>query len=861
MSIVRKQPTRLVLLGWVVLTILVTLTQTAFTYQDQAKKSSETLKDNKPTQTAFTYQGQLKAGSVPANGTYAFRFALYTGQSVGHELGVVIKDDVVVTNGSFTVQLDFGRDGFSSNEGWLEVGMRPANSANPYTTLSPRQRLTLTRNAIPAQAESWSLIGVLLGFSRGIDTDLLTVDKIADQSVTGERIASGQVVKSINFAKDILVPAVENNATVKPSGSTPTPALQDSGSWTLAGRTLRLSTRIDNVGIGTEKPIAKLDVAGTIHASEAVTVGNSVGMLSSASLNLIEVDNASPLAIGFSNPMSVTPNAATFENIKVGIGTTNPAHNLTVFRAATPGPVIGISSSTAQGMIAIATCGGCYSTIANPDDFVLGNASLNVRDLVLTSRSDNPNGGAIRFATGTISGADTEKMRLTQAGDLGIGTPSPTQKLDVNGQARIRVLTPGPLLNDVVVAAPNGVLFTRPASSIAGGGSSWLLSGNALTTGNEILGTTNNFPLKVFTNNSERMRILTNGNVGIGTTTPNEQLEITGNFRLPFSTASVGVIKSGANRFIHNCCNASNFATGNFFGGMNAGNLTLTGTDNVGVGVVALGSLTSGSDNTAVGSRALVANTTGAANTAVGRDALRSTNGVGNTAVGTSAMIFTAGGSNNTAMGMNALSSNVAGGANTAVGSFALNGSTGSNNTALGNVAGSALSNGSNNIYINNVGAGTESGTIRIGTPGQHTRAFIAGIRNVPTGLANAIPVVIDTNGQLGTVNSSRRFKEHIENMGTASEVLYRLRPVRFLYKAEFGGRPDLPQFGLIAEDVAKVSPELVAYDDQGKPYTVYYQFLVPMLLNEVQKKDTEIEKLRARLDALEKLVEGLTKK
>jgi hypothetical protein len=97
--------------------------------------------------------------------------------------------------------------------------------------------------------------------------------------------------------------------------------------------------------------------------------------------------------------------------------------------------------------------------------------------------------------------------------------------------------------------------------------------------------------------------------------------------------------------------------------------------------------------------------------------------------------------------------------------------------------------------------------------------------------------------------------------MGAASEVLYRLRPVSFLYKPEYGGRPDLPQFGLIAEDVAKVAPQLVAYDDQGKPYTVNYQFLVPMLLNEMQKKDSEIEKLRSRLDALEKLVQGLTKK
>lgn len=828
MSIVRQQPTRLVLLGRVVLTLLVALTQTAFTYQDQAKESSETLKESKLTQTAFTYQGQLKEGSVPANGTYTFRFALYTGQSGGHKLGVVIKDDVVVTNGSFTVQLDFGSDGFSSNESWLEVGVRPANSANPYTALSPRQRLTPTRNAILAQAEPWRLIGVPLGFPRSVDIDPVPVDKIADQSVTGERIADGQVVKSINFIKDSAGPAAGDNATVKPSGSTLPPASQESSTWTKAGTTVRLSTSTDNVGIGTTRPIAKLDVAGVIHASEAVRVGNSVGLLSSGSLNLIEVDS-NPLAIGFSNPMSTTPNPVAFSTVRVGIGTTspthtldingrarirvltaspslndvvvanpngvlftrpastlgggnswlltgnalttgnellgttnnfplriftnntekmriltngnvgigtaNPAHNLTVFRAATPGPVIGIGSSTAGGRIAIATCSACYSAIANPDDFVLGNDGGNVRDLVLTSRSDNPSGGAIRFATGTISGsfpADTEKMRITQA-----------------------------------------------------------------------------------------------GNLGIGTITPNEQLEITGNFRLPASTASVGVIKSGANRFIHN------FGVFNFFAGVNAGNFTMA---------------TAACCNTAVGHEAFQSNTTGVQNVALGRAVLKS-----NTT-----------GSDNTAIGTRTLENNTTGRHNTAVGGGALfNNVSGQDNIALGS-AGNNLTTGSFNIYIGNgVGIGesaAESNTIRIGGPATGTRAFIGGIRGVTTGVADAIPVLIDSNGQLGTQNSSRRFKEHIEDMGAASEVLYRLRPVSFLYKREYGGRTDLPQFGLIAEDVAKVAPKLVSYDDQGKPYTVYYQFLVPMLLNEMQKKDTEIEKLRARLDALEKVVEGLTK-
>lgn len=505
MSNVRRQPTRLILLSWVALTILLSLTQTAFTYQTETKQSFGTLKDNKLAQTAFTYLGKLKEGGL-ADGTYTFRFALHTGQSGGQTLRIVVKDDVVVTNGSFTLQLDFGSDGFGKNESWLEVGVRPANGADSYKRLSPRQQLTPTRFESPAQAEPWSLSGVPLSFSRA-DTDPAPVDGISDQPVTSQKLADGQAVKRIDFVKDPVGVGAGNNATVRPSGSTLALAPQESGAWTRAGRTVLLATDAGNVGIGTSKPVAKLDVAGTIHASEAVTVGNSVGLLSSGSLNLIEVDNSNPLAIGFSNPMAVNPNPVTFQNIKVGIGTKTPSQNLTVFRAAAPGPVIGIGSATAFGRIAIATCAGCYSATANPDDFVLGNDGLNVRDLVLTSRSDNPSGGAIRFATGTISGVnDTEKMRITKAGNVGIGTTSPTNTLDVNGQARIRVLTPSPLLNDVVVADANGVLFKRPASTLGGGGNFWSLTGNAATPGN-FLGTTVNVPLEIRVNNSRAFLI------------------------------------------------------------------------------------------------------------------------------------------------------------------------------------------------------------------------------------------------------------------------------------------------------------------------------------------------------------------
>lgn len=508
----RKQPRRLVLLGWVVLITLL-VTHTSFAYQDQGKQSR-----------AFTYQGQLKEGSVPANGTYDLQFALYTAQGGGQKLGVVIREDVVVTNGSFTVQLDFGSEVVNSDESWLEVGVRPANGAE-YTALTPRQRLTPTPYAILAQAEPWSLIGVPVGFPRGADSHLAS-DKIADNSVTSEKIADGQVVKSVNSIKDHLTLAAGNNVTITPSGNTLTIASQDSSVWVKDGTTARLSKSTDRVGIGTTMPVAKLDVVGDIHASEAITVGNSVGLLSSPTVNLIEVDSPTGnplLAIGFSNPFNPAPFPGPFSTIKVGIGTLSPTATLHI-NGTTRFSGIATLDNSPNVRLRAAANGGAR---------ILGEqGNTPVRPAIgffSTNGIDDSGGGlgifrpaanAMGFAT-----ASAERMRITSGGLVGIGTPAPTQSLDVNGQARIRVLTLNPALNNVVVANANGVLFTRPASTL-GGGNFWSLAGNTLATGNEFLGTTNGFPLRLFTNNAEQMRVDTNGNVGIGVTNPQSKLSV-----------------------------------------------------------------------------------------------------------------------------------------------------------------------------------------------------------------------------------------------------------------------------------------------------------------------------------------------
>ncbi len=247
----------------------------------------------------------------------------------------------------------------------------------------------------------------------------------------------------------------------------------------------------------------------------------------------------------------------------------------------------------------------------------------------------------------------------------------------------------------------------------------------------------------------------------------------------------------------------------------------------------------------------------GSANTALGFAALQSaTSGGSNTASGSDAAPFQHDRQLQHGHGGNALDSNTTGDRSTASGYLALrSNTTGDRNIALGYRAGSNLTTGNHNIEIGNTGVAGEASTIRIGNS-DHTRAFVAGIRGVTTGMANAIPVLVDSAGQLGTVSSSRRFKQEIADMGALTERLLELRPVVFRYKPEVqsGERP--LEYGLIAEEVAEVFPELVVYDEEGRPFTVKYHLLSSMLLNELQEVKAELEELRsgcaARLDALE---------
>jgi len=302
---------------------------------------------------------------------------------------------------------------------------------------------------------------------------------------------------------------------------------------------------------------------------------------------------------------------------------------------------------------------------------------------------------------------------------------------------------------------------------------------------------------------------------------------------------------TGIGALLHNTTGVSNTANGT-----GALQNNTTGNNNTANGFDALQNNTTGSNNTANGFDALFNNTTGIDNTANGTSALAgNSTGAHNTATGFDALLNNTTGSFDTANGDSALQNNAGGSGNTANGFQALlNNTTGSNNIALGANAGANLTTGGNNIEFGNAGVAGESATIRIGTTGTQTKTFIAGIHGVA--VVSGAAVKVNAAGQLGTLPSSKRFKDRIKPMVKTSEAIYLLKPVTFQYKKELDPDKTL-QFGLIAEEVEKANRDLVDRDAQGKVYTVRYEAVDAMLLNEFLKEHRKVEQLEKQIEAL----------
>lgn len=318
---------------------------------------------------------------------------------------------------------------------------------------------------------------------------------------------------------------------------------------------------------------------------------------------------------------------------------------------------------------------------------------------------------------------------------------------------------------------------------------------------------------------------------------------------------------SGAYALWKNTIGSANTATGSYALGKNtvgnnntgSGALALynntTGSNNVANGAETLHSNSTGGNNTAAGYWALHANTTGSNNNAAGVEALFSnTTADDNNAMGHAALFTNTTGVRNSAVGTEALYHNTTGSYNDAVGYLALNfNSTGNYNVGIGYEAGYFLTSGSNNIDIGSFGAAADSGTIRIGQPGTHTATYVTGI--VSTQITGSA-VYVTASGQLGVLASSERYKTAVAPLGPNTEKLQQLRPVSFHLKSEPNGAV---QYGLIAEEVDKIYPELVIRDEAGKIQGVRYDELTPMLLTQVQQQQRRLEAQAEQLRDLQR--------
>jgi len=344
----------------------------------------------------------------------------------------------------------------------------------------------------------------------------------------------------------------------------------------------------------------------------------------------------------------------------------------------------------------------------------------------------------------------------------------------------------------------------------------------------------------------------------------------------------IAMVESGT-LFMHNL-GFNNTALG--VGALTSSN----GGSNVAIGHQALMNLTNGARNVAIGDGALIANLNGTGNVAIGPDSLKATqfathniaigdgalatgdandnvaigveaqgsnvSGHDNVSLGTASLVFNSTGNSNVAIGTNAMHDSISGANNVAVGNSALQHSNGGNNIAIGASAGVTPTAPANSIFIGNQGSSGDTTTIKIGTQSTQTSAFMAGITGVT--VANSAAVLINTTtGQLGTVSSSRRYKEDIATMPDMSAALMKLRPVTFRYKKPLGDGSKPTQYGLIAEEVADALPYLAVFKD-GRPETVKYHELPTFLLAAFQQQQKTIQSDKERIASLEQRLSQL---
>jgi hypothetical protein len=633
------------------------------------------------------------------------------------------------------------------------------------------------------------------------------------------------------------------------------------------------------IGVNITKPAATLDVKGTgiIRGTLSLpTTGTATATAGNASepLNLAAsvFNSGTSAAVGQTFQLKAepvgndTPTASGALSVLYGSGTSAPVETglrigsngqITFATGQTfPGTGVGTVTSvgsgsgltggpiTTSGTLSIAAGGVTNTMLANPS-------------LTVVAGTDLTGGGTAALGGTTTLNLDTTKVPQLNGANIFTGNQSVTGNVTANGTVQ-----------GGVVNALNGFeIGGYPAINATGSGSGNFSAGlGALPPS-----TTGTYDTAVgdyaLNANTTGFYNTASGALALYSNTTGNNNTASGQDALYWNTTGSSNTAAGSNALGFNTTGTQNTASGalalssnttgwdNTANGGSALQSNSTGNYNTASGYRALAENTTGSNNTASGYSALVSNTTGNYNTATGSEALwANTTGYNDTASGNAALAVNTTGNYNTASGNSALGYNTTGNYNTAMGSEALAANTsGSDNIAIGYLAGFKVIGNSNNIHIANQGTASDSGVIRIGDA--QTSAYIAGIYGVTTSASNAVQVLIDSNGNLGTISSSRRYKEDIRDMGDASSGLMRLRPVSFRYKKAFDDGAKPIQYGLIAEEVAEVYPDLVAGSADGRIETVRYQVLDSMLLNEMQKQNATIAAQKEQIRAQEQVV------
>lgn len=615
-----------------------------------------------------------------------------------------------------------------------------------------------------------------------------------------------------------------------------------------------------NIGVANGAGTITLKVSGT--TNHAVQVGNGTGDLTSLAvggLNEILIGNAGADASWSATPTVTTMNATTFSTIVAAAHLTMAGTTITAVGTDVNIPInittqgnsnviIGPNSLTLTTPLTVAN-GGTGANTLLIHGLLVGNTvgalnavAVGATGTILTGATAADPVWSAALTNGQLlignTGNAPTAAAITAGANIGVANAAGSITLKVAGttQYAVQVGNGTGDLTSLAVGATGEVLVGATGANAAWSATPTVttLTATTLRTGDpavaasclSIAGTT----ITGTGTGADVGLTVTPKGTGALTLTTGDVVVTSGAIKLPTTSATVGQIQINAVKWLHA------YGTSNTFVGQGAGNVTLTtanASSNTGIGYLALSALAGtnaneGSRNVGIGSSALAGVTEGSFNAGVGHNAGSS--------------ITT--GTYNCMLGYNA-----------ATGSF----TTGSYNVVIGaSTAGAYTGAESSNIIIgyNITGTNGISNRLRIGksntnAAGGLTTAFIFGIRGVTTAQADAVAVLIDSDSQLGTVSSSIKVKQDVDDMGAASSPVMKLRPVTFRYK-QHKDRV-IKSYGLIAEEVAEVFPDIVVLDEEGNPETIQYHILPSILLNEIQKQQKIILELTARIEALEK--------